>query len=71
MNGVTIALLGFSALFSDVSLYWVVLVIFLQRGPITPQAEEISSPDNAHAVAGVSVLLLSLLICLPFPFPLS
>lgn len=71
VNGVTIALLGFSALFSDVSLYWVVLVIFLQRGPITPQAEEISSPDNAHAVAGVSVLLLSLLICLPFPFPLS
>ncbi|KAI5084621.1 hypothetical protein GOP47_0000791 [Adiantum capillus-veneris] len=71
VNGVTIALLGFSALFSDVSLYWVVLVIFLQRGPITPQAEEISSPNNEHAVAGVAVLLLSLLICLPFPFPLS
>ncbi|MCO5555640.1 hypothetical protein L7F22_009185 [Adiantum nelumboides] len=71
VNGVTIALLGFSALFSDVSLYWVVLVIFLQRGPITPQAEEISSPDNQHAVAGVAVLFLSLLICLPFPFPLS
>lgn len=71
VNGVCIALLGFSALFSDVSLYWVVLVIFLQRGPITPQAEEVSSPDSQHAVAGVAVLLLSLLICLPFPFPLS
>eukprot|EP00250_Pteridium_aquilinum_P013231 c21217_g1_i2 orf=418-1608(+) len=71
VNGVSIALLGFSALFSDVSLYWVVLVIFLQRGPITPQAEEISSPDNVHTVVGISVLLLSLLICLPFPFPLS
>lgn len=71
VNGVSIALLGFSALFSDVSLYWVVLIIFLQRGPITPQAEEISSPDTAHVAAGIAVLLLSLLICLPFPFPLS
>ena len=71
MNGVSIALLGFSALFSDVSLYWVVLVIFLQRGPMTPQAEEISNPDSAHVAAGIAVLVLSLLICLPFPFPLS
>ncbi|KAH7297120.1 hypothetical protein KP509_26G054600 [Ceratopteris richardii] len=71
VNGVSIALLGFSALFSDISLYWVVLIIFLQRGPITPQAEEISSPENPYVVAGISVLLLSLLICLPFPFSFS
>lgn len=71
VNGVSIALLGFSALFSDVALYWVVLVLFLQRGPITPQAEEITSPDSTHTVAGIGVLFLALLICLPFPIPFS
>lgn len=71
VNGVSVALLGVSALFSDVALYWVVLVLFLQRGPITPQAEEISSPDSKHTAAGLTVLFLALLICLPFPIPFS
>eukprot|EP00252_Welwitschia_mirabilis_P018272 TRINITY_DN405_c0_g1_i2.p1 TRINITY_DN405_c0_g1~~TRINITY_DN405_c0_g1_i2.p1 ORF type:complete len:393 (-),score=73.81 TRINITY_DN405_c0_g1_i2:99-1277(-) len=69
VTGLSIALLGASALFNDVALYWVVLVLFLQRGPISPQAEEISQPDKKDVFLGLTVLILCLLICLPFPFP--
>lgn len=68
-SGLSIALLGFSSLISDVAFYWVVLIFFLQRGPIPPQAEEISRPDDKNVVVGITVLVLGLLICLPFPFP--
>eukprot|EP00249_Psilotum_nudum_P016650 c25930_g1_i3 orf=723-1904(+) len=71
INGLSVALLGFSAFFSDVALYWVVLAIFLQRGPIAPQAEEISPPDKGHVAAGVAVLFLAALVCFPFPFPFT
>lgn len=69
LSGLSIALVGFSSLFSDVALYWVVLIVFLQRGPISPQAEEITQPDDKNVVVGITVLVLGLLICLPFPFP--
>ncbi|XP_002971707.2 probable zinc metalloprotease EGY2, chloroplastic isoform X1 [Selaginella moellendorffii] len=67
-TGVSIALLGLTGIFSDVALYWVVLVVFLQRGPIAPLADEVTPPSSKHIVAGVSALLLSLLVCCPFPF---
>lgn len=69
LSGLSIALLGLSSLLSDVALYWVVLIVFLQRGPISPQAEEISQPDDKNVAVGITVLVLGLLICLPFPFP--
>ncbi|XP_057849143.1 probable zinc metalloprotease EGY2, chloroplastic isoform X2 [Cryptomeria japonica] len=69
LTAASIALLGFSALFNDVAFYWVVLIVFLQRGPISPQLEEISQPDNKGFFLGITVLVLGLLICLPFPFP--
>ncbi|CAM6007791.1 unnamed protein product [Sphagnum balticum] len=68
INGVSIALLGLSGIFNDVALYWVVLILFIQRGPIPPQADEITAPDNTYVTAGVVVLLLGLLICAPLPF---
>lgn len=68
INGVSIALLGLSGIFNDVALYWVVLILFIQRGPIPPQADEITAPDNTYVTAGVAVLLLGLLICAPLPF---
>ncbi|GJY68214.1 probable zinc metalloprotease EGY2, chloroplastic isoform X1 [Tanacetum coccineum] len=42
----SIVLLGLSSLLDDVAFYWVVLIFFLQRGPIAPLAEEISDPDS-------------------------
>ncbi|KAJ4971235.1 hypothetical protein NE237_004334 [Protea cynaroides] len=67
----SIALLGLGSLFNDVSFYWVVLIFFLQRGPIAPLSEEISDPDDKYVALGISVLLLGLLVCLPYPLPFT
>ncbi|RDX98941.1 putative zinc metalloprotease EGY2, chloroplastic, partial [Mucuna pruriens] len=60
-TGVSVTLLGFSSLLNDVAFYWVVLVFFLQRGPIAPLSEEITDPDEKYVAIGVIVLLLGLL----------
>jgi hypothetical protein len=62
-------LLGLSSLLNDVAFYWVVLIFFLQRGPISPLSDEITEPDDKYVALGVTVLLLGLLVCLPYPFP--
>ncbi|KAL4575032.1 hypothetical protein LXL04_021872 [Taraxacum kok-saghyz] len=67
----SIVLLGLSSLIDDVAFYWVVLIFFLQRGPIAPLAEEISEPDKNYVALGTIVLVLSLLVCLPYPFPFT
>lgn len=69
LGGLTIGLLGISALFNDVAFYWVVLIFFLQRGPIAPLSEEITDPENNYIGIGVAILLFALLVCLPYPFP--
>ncbi|KAK3160313.1 hypothetical protein QOZ80_1BG0057840 [Eleusine coracana subsp. coracana] len=69
LSSVAIGLLGISALFNDVAFYWVVLIFFLQRGPIAPLSEEITEPENNYIAIGVAVLLFGLLVCLPYPFP--
>ncbi|XP_044507284.1 probable zinc metalloprotease EGY2, chloroplastic isoform X2 [Mangifera indica] len=70
-TGLCIVLLGLSSLFSDVAFYWVVLVFFLQRGPIAPLSEEITDPEEKYVALGILVLLLGLLVCLPYPFPFT
>lgn len=64
-------LLGLSSLFNDVAFYWVVLIFFLQRGPIAPLAEEITDPEDKYKALGIIVLVLGLLVCLPYPFPFN
>ncbi|XP_078177618.1 ethylene-dependent gravitropism-deficient and yellow-green-like 2 isoform X5 [Carex rostrata] len=71
LGSITLGLLGIAAIFNDVAFYWVVLIFFLQRGPIAPLSEEITDPDNNSVALGVVVLLLGLLVCLPFPFPFT
>ncbi|XP_010923077.1 probable zinc metalloprotease EGY2, chloroplastic isoform X1 [Elaeis guineensis] len=71
LTSVSLALLGISSLFNDVAFYWVVLIFFLQRGPIAPLSEEITEPENKYAILGVAVLLFGLLVCLPYPFPFA
>ncbi|CAN4101651.1 unnamed protein product [Withania somnifera] len=71
LSALSIGLLGISSLFNDVAFYWVVLIFFLQRGPIAPLSEEISDPDKKYMALGVVVLLLGVLVCLPYPFPFS
>ncbi|KAF8662861.1 hypothetical protein HU200_055441 [Digitaria exilis] len=69
LSSLTVGLLGIAALFNDVAFYWVVLIFFLQRGPIAPLSEEITDPENNYIGIGVAVLLFGLLVCLPYPFP--
>ncbi|XP_006643737.2 probable zinc metalloprotease EGY2, chloroplastic isoform X1 [Oryza brachyantha] len=69
ISSFSIGLLGISALFNDVAFYWVVLIFFLQRGPIAPLSEEITEPENNYISIGVAILLFGLLVCLPYPFP--
>ncbi|KAK1415520.1 hypothetical protein QVD17_31303 [Tagetes erecta] len=71
LSAASIALLGLSSLLDDVAFYWVVLIFFLQRGPIAPLSEEISEPDNKNVALGIIVLVMSLLVCLPYPFPFT
>eukprot|EP00262_Sarcandra_glabra_P010389 TRINITY_DN25657_c0_g1_i1.p1 TRINITY_DN25657_c0_g1~~TRINITY_DN25657_c0_g1_i1.p1 ORF type:complete len:535 (+),score=108.09 TRINITY_DN25657_c0_g1_i1:340-1944(+) len=71
ITGASIAILGLCSLFNDVAFYWVVLIFFLQRGPIAPLAEEITDPENKYVALGITVLLLGLLVCLPYPFPFT
>ncbi|PNX73949.1 S2P-like metalloprotease, partial [Trifolium pratense] len=68
-TGFSIVLLGLSSLLNDVAFYWVALIFFLQRGPISPLSNEITEPDDKYVALGVTVLLLGLLVCLPYPFP--
>ncbi|KAF4386113.1 hypothetical protein F8388_016365 [Cannabis sativa] len=69
LTGASIGLLGLSAIVNDVAFYWVVLIFFLQRGPIAPLSEEITDPDSKYVALGILVLVLGLLVCLPYPFP--
>lgn len=71
LTGAALALLGIASLFNDVAFYWAVLIFFLQRGPIAPLSEEITEPETEYVVLGVAILLLSLLVCLPYPFPFT
>lgn len=71
LTGLSIVLLGLSSLFNDVAFYWVVLIFFLQRGPIAPISEEITDPEEKYVALGVLVLFLGLLVCLPYPFPFT
>ncbi|XP_078445209.1 ethylene-dependent gravitropism-deficient and yellow-green-like 2 [Wolffia australiana] len=71
ITSVALALLGISSLFNDVAFYWVVLIFFLQRGPISPLSDEISEPEDKYKALGLAVLVLCLLVCLPYPFPFA
>ena len=43
---ITLFLLGVAGIVNTLALFWVLLVVFLQRGPISPQREELSQPDS-------------------------
>ncbi|GIM06335.1 hypothetical protein Vretimale_10663 [Volvox reticuliferus] len=69
----TTGALGFSAITGNaLSFYWVLLLLFLQRGPITPSYEELSPPKSeANRKAALALLGFSLLVLVPFPIELA
>lgn len=68
ISTVTLFLLGVGGILDTLALYWVLLVIFLQRGPIAPQKEELSPPASKLTPLAIGLLLLPLLALPPFPF---
>ncbi|KXZ55018.1 hypothetical protein GPECTOR_3g180 [Gonium pectorale] len=69
----TTGALGFSALTGNaLSFYWVLLLLFLQRGPIQPCYEELSAPASEfNRKAALALLGFSLLVLVPFPIDLA
>jgi hypothetical protein len=68
LNIISLFLLGVAGIFNTLALYWVLFVIVLQRGPISPQQEELSQPESQQDRAlGLALLGLSLLVLLPYP----
>ena len=68
---VSTLLLGVTGIVDELALFWVLLVLFLQRGPLVPQQEEISEPDKQLSKVAAALLFLPLLVLLPLPFSLS
>jgi hypothetical protein len=61
-----------AGIFDSLALYWVLFIVFLQRGPLLPTKEELSTPrEPGRRAAAVAVLLLPLLVLLPSPFTVS
>ncbi|KAG2483904.1 hypothetical protein HYH03_017226 [Edaphochlamys debaryana] len=69
----TLGALGFSAITGNaLSFYWVLLVLFLQRGPILPCNEELSAPKNAtNQKTAMALMVFSLLVLVPFPMEVA
>lgn len=65
VNVLVTIVLGLAGIIDSLALYWILLVLTLQRGPVLPQSEEISAPEGA--VLGLAVLALPLLTLLPYP----
>lgn len=62
---VLILVLGLAGIVDTLSLYWILLVITLQRGPVAPQQEELSEPEGVGL--GIALLALPLLTLVPYP----
>lgn len=68
INAVLTLLLGVAGIFDSLALYWILLVLLLQRGPIVPQQEELSPPaKEGSVILGIALLVLPLLTLLPYP----
>ena len=74
MSVLSLFLLGVLGFSSSLGLFWLLLVLSLQRGPTIPCAEEISPipQDDVWAKWGsLMCLIIPLIVLLPFPFGLE
>lgn len=62
---VTLVLLAIVGLFNPLSLYWAVLIVFLQRQPERPCRDDLTEPDDTRAALTLLALFLMLLVLLP------
>eukprot|EP00884_Botryococcus_braunii_P023262 jgi/Botrbrau1/961/Bobra.114_1s0005.1 len=68
LNVLSLLVLGVGGIFNTLALYWLVLVLLLQRGPVIPQEEELSAPASNLVPLGLATLAIPFLVLLPYPF---
>lgn len=68
---VSTLLLGLTGIVDELALYWLLLVLFLQRGPIVPQQNELSEPSKELTPWAIALLCLPLVVLVPLPFSLA
>jgi membrane-associated protease RseP (regulator of RpoE activity) len=61
----TLIVLGLVALGNPLAMYWLIVILFLQRGLERPSLNEISEPDDARAGLGLLALFLMVATLLP------
>jgi membrane-associated protease RseP (regulator of RpoE activity) len=61
----TLIVLGLAALVNPLSLYWAIVILFLQRDLERPALNELSEPDDARAALGLLILFLMAATLLP------
>lgn len=61
----TLIVLGLAALVNPLSLYWAILILFLQRDLERPALNELTEPDDARAALGLLILFLMVTTLLP------
>lgn len=61
----TLLVLGLAALVNPLSLYWAVVILFLQRDLERPALNELTEPDDARAALGLLILFLMAATLLP------
>lgn len=61
----TLIILGLAAIVNPLSLYWAIVILFLQRDLERPALNELSEPDDARAALGLLVLFLMAATLLP------
>lgn len=59
--------LGVGSFVNGLALFWLLLVLTIQRGPGIPCAEEVSKLDGKDVVRNVLLLLVPAFVLLPFP----
>lgn len=62
----TVVLLALISLGNSLAMYWVIVILFLQRNLERPSLDEISEPDDARAALGLLALFLMIVTLLPF-----
>ncbi len=61
----TVAVLGLVGLGNPLALYWVIVILFLQRNVERPSLNELTEPDDARAALGLLALFLMIATLLP------
>lgn len=67
MGTVALPLLAVTGFSSSLALFWLLLILTLQRGPVPPCEDELSGLTPATRTAAIAALVLPLLVLAPLP----